>query len=257
MPELVVETQAGRVRVITLNRPEVRNALNGALLRAAAAALTAADDDPGVDAVVLTGSDPAFCAGLDLGELGSDAAALVGVGDDPATSPFAALARMRTPVVGAVNGPCVTGGLELALACDFLVASERATFADTHARVGVMPGGGMSVALPAAVGLRLAKEMSFTGRFLGAAEALRAGLVNRVVPHGELLGVAVAIAEEIAGNDTAAVRALKRLYDENARGSVDEAWARERDRFRTWRIDPASVAARRATVVERGRRQQR
>lgn len=256
MTDLVLEATTGAVRCITLNRPEARNALNGAMLRASGAALMRAEQDPEVAVVVLTGTDPAFCAGLDLRELGTDAANLVGRADDPGANPFAALARMRTPVIGAVNGPCVTGGLEIALACDFLIASERATFADTHARVGVMPGGGMSVALPAAVGLRLAKELSLTGRFCDAAEAARAGLVNRVVPHDQLLEVAMQVATDIATNDRAAVAALKQLYDENARGTAAEAYARERERFRAWRIDPAAVAARRQGIIERGRRQQ-
>ena len=102
-------------------------------------------------------------------------------------NPIDAVGRMTTPVIGAVNGPAVTGGLELALGCDFLVASERARFGDTHARVGVTPGGGMSVYLPMAVGLRRAKEMSLTGNFVDAEEAQRIGLVNHVVPHDELL----------------------------------------------------------------------
>src|SRR3984957_14663804 len=108
---------------------------------------------------------------------------------------------MTKPVVGAINGPAVTGGLELALQCDFLIASERARFADTHARVGVMPGWGLTVLLPQAIGLRRAKEMSLTGNYMDAAEALAVGLVNRIVTHDELLPTALALGRDIVSND--------------------------------------------------------
>jgi enoyl-CoA hydratase len=169
----------------------------------------------------------------------------VGSGDEPVVSPFTVLWTMTKPVIGAVNGPAVTGGFELALACDFLVASERAKFGDTHARVGVTPGGGMSVFLPQAVGLRKAKEMSLTGNFVDAAEAQALGLVNHVVAHAD-----------IAGNDPRAVRNLKRLYDRGSKLSVGDAIALEHEIFRSWRVDPAEIERRRAAVVERGRGQQ-
>lgn len=256
MTDLVLVATAGRVTTLTLHRPEARNALNSALMADLARALTEAEADDATDVVVLTGSDPAFCAGLDLRELGSTGSNLRGGADAISLSPFAALWRMTKPVVGAVNGPCVTGGFELALACDLLVASERATFADTHARVGLLPAGGMSTFLPEAIGYRRAKEMSLTGNFLGAHDALGAGLVNHVVPHEDLLPTAHRIAADIAGNDQAAVRALKRLYDENARLSGAEAVANELRTFKGWRFDPGEVERRRAGVVDRGRHQQ-
>jgi enoyl-CoA hydratase len=215
MADLVLVDTSDRICTVTLNRPEARNALSVALQREAGAALAAADADPDVDVVILTGTDPAFCAGLDLKELGTDARNLVGGADDASVSPFAALWKMAKPIIGAINGPCVTGGFELALACDFLVASERAAFADTHARVGVMPAGGMSVFLPRVVGVRKAKEMSLSGNYMGAHEAFARGLVNHVVPHEELLAAARKVASDIAGNDQAAVRNLKKLYDAN------------------------------------------
>lgn len=255
MADLVLVDTTDRVRVMTLNRPDARNALDTALQRAAAEALTAAESDDGVDVVVLTGADPAFCAGLDLRELGSTGDNLKGGGDDPGGNPFAALWRMSKPVIGAINGPCVTGGFELALACDFLIASERARFGDTHARVGVTPGGGMSVFLPQAVGVRMAKQMSLTGNFVDAARALELGLVNEVVGHDELIGRAIAIGRDIAGNDQRAVRNLKRLYDENVRLSRADAIANEQRVFGSWDVDPAEVERRRAAVVARGREQ--
>lgn len=255
---VVVREQHGHVLVLRLNRPEARNALDTALHRASAAALWAAEHDDGVDAVVLTGTDPAFCAGLDLAELGRGGENLRGGmgGSDAPDNPIDAVWRMATPVIGAINGPAVTGGLELALGCDFLIASERARFGDTHARVGVTPGGGMSVFLPMAVGLRRAKEMSLTGNFVDAEEAQRIGLVNHVVAHEDLLPTAHRLARDIAGNDGPAVRHLKALYDENARLTVGDALAHERAVFTTTRVDFAEVERRRAAVLERGRAQQ-
>lgn len=255
MTDLVLVTTSDRVRTITMHRPEARNALNVALQRELGAALAGADVDPEVDVVVLTGSDPAFCAGLDLRELADGAKNLVGGADDAHVSPFAALWKMTKPVIGAVNGACITGGFELALACDFLVASEHAFFGDTHARVGVMPAGGMSVFLPATVGVRRAKEMSLTGNFLNATDALAAGLVNHVVPHEALLPTSAQLGADIAGNDQAAVRNLKRLYDANERVTVGEGIDQEQRYFRAWDLDPEEIGRRRATVIGRGRTQ--
>ncbi|MCZ7528058.1 MAG: enoyl-CoA hydratase [Acidimicrobiia bacterium] len=251
---LLVETADG-VRTLTLNRPEARNALSSELQRVLAEALWAADEDEEVAVVVLTGTDPAFCAGLDLRELGSTAGNLRGAGDDARSSPWGALWKGTKPVVGAVNGPAVTGGLELALSCDFLVASERATFADTHARVGLSPGGGMSVLLPQAVGLRKAREMSLTGNYLSAREALSFGLVNHVVAHEELLPTARRIAADVAGNDQRAVRHLKALYDRGWKVTGAEAVELELEHFRNWSFEPAEIERRRAGIVERGRSQ--
>lgn len=162
---LVVE-RAGGVATVTLNRPGARNALSAALVLGLRDALAELDADEEVGAVVLTGSDPAFCAGLDLKELGSTGANL-DLGRNPdGVPPGYPWAPLSTPLIGAVNGVAITGGLELALHCDLLIASDRAAFADTHARVGLVPGWGASVLLPAAVGARVARQMSLTGDFL-------------------------------------------------------------------------------------------
>jgi len=258
MADIVLVETAGGVCTITLNRPEARNALNHELHLASAAALLAADADDSVDVIVLTGADPAFCAGLDLRELGSTGRNLAGGSDGQdgtPTNPIAALWTMTKPVIGAVNGPAVTGGLELALGCDFLVASERARFGDTHARVGVMPGGGMTGFLPASIGLRRAKEMSFTGNFLDADEALQFGLVNHVVPHDELLPFTQKLAADIAANDPRTVRALKGTYDAGSRMTLADCLALEQREFRAWKVRPEDIERRRAAVVERGRGQ--
>ena len=254
MDEVVLSNTHDRVCTITLNRPDARNAMSSELQRALAIALADAEADDAVDVVVLTGADPAFCAGLDLRELGGTAANLGG-SDDEHRSPFTVLWTMTKPVIGAINGAAVTGGFELALGCDFLIASERARFGDTHARVGVTPGGGMSVFLPQAIGLRRAKEMSLTGNFVDAHEALALGLVNRVVAHDELLPTARSLAADIVGNDQHAVRNLKELYDRGSKLSAADALAFEHERFRTFRVDPSEIERRRSAVIERGRGQ--
>lgn len=244
-----VDTAHG-VATVTLDRPEARNALNSSLIAALNAAYDTVLDNDAVGAVVLTGADPAFCAGMDLRELGSDAGNL-------SLDFFTRLWESSTPVIAAVNGAAVTGGLELVLACDIVVASEKARFADTHARVGVVPGAGMSVLLPQAVGVRLARELSLTGRFLGAEEARQAGLVNRVVPHGDLLDAAVVLAREIASSDRTIVRRINQLISDNSRLAVGDALANEAAGFRrfvTGELDPASVEARRTSIIEAGRR---
>lgn len=244
---------AERVAVVTLNRPEARNALNREVQRLLPAAVSALEEDDDVDVVILTGADPAFCAGVDLKELGRGSSDLVLPKEQ--RGPFPPRAK---PLIGAINGVAVTGGLELALACDFLVASDRARFADTHARVGVMPGWGMSVLLPQAIGARRAREMSATGNFVDAQTALAWGLVNHVVPHDELLPFCRALAADIVSNDQAAVRRLLRTYDEVLDTTPEEGWAIERMVARTWAreyLDPTEVERRRRAIIDRGRTQ--
>ncbi len=204
------------------------------------------------DVLVEVADFPAFCAGLDLAELGQPGSPLSRAASGPVVP------DLVKPLIGAINGPAVTGGLELALACDFLVASERASFADTHARIGVLPGWGLTVQLPAAVGMRRAREMSATGNFVGARVALEWGLVNHVVPHGELLDVARRLAADAASCDPAALEAIFATYDEGSRLSAGEALRVEAQAHRRWHaagIDPAEVASRREAVIERGRSQ--
>jgi enoyl-CoA hydratase len=165
---------------------------------------------------------------------------------------------MATPVIGAINGVAITGGFELALACDFLVASEHARFADTHARVGIMPGWGLTVLLPEAVGFRRAKELSTTGNFLDAATALSWGLVNHVVPHDELLPFCRQLGQDIATVDRKAVRRMLQTYDEGARLDGAGAWALEAEVSTAWQgggLDPDAIERNRQAVVARGRTQ--
>ncbi|CAO5236024.1 enoyl-CoA hydratase [Frankia sp. AgKG'84/4] len=262
-PVVLVEV-ADRVATVTLNRPRARNALSRTLMHALWDAVTALGADPEVDAVVLTGADPAFCAGVDLREAAGRAPRPaepeprpLGAGPDrDVNGIFRFLPVLDKPVIGAINGPAVTGGLELALQCTFLVASEKARFADTHARVGVMPGGGITVLLAQSVGLRRAIEMSLTGNFVGAEEALRLGLVNHVVAHAELLPFARRLAGDIAGNDQHSVRRLFAHYRRIANAAtLDEAHALEGMLSMTWRPGMSNIGERRDEVLRRGRAQ--
>lgn len=184
---------------LTFDRPKTRNALTVAMRRALIDAIGAADADTATRVVVLTGTDPAFSAGVDLKES-------LGGARGARTDPAEVVRAARTPVLGVVNGPCYTGALALALSCDFLIASDRARFADTHAALGLAAGWGMSALLPRAVGVRLARQMMLTGDPITAEQALRAGLVNEVVPHerlpdraGRIASAIVAAAPESVG----------------------------------------------------------
>lgn len=258
-PVVLVEVDDG-VATITLNRPGARNALSRELLRELPRVVRACDEREDVAAIVLTGADPAFCAGLDLKELGAgelDAeVAPESGGDGRWRGP---LPPTSVPVIGAVNGVAVTGGLELALACDLLIASEHARFADTHARVGIMPGWGLTVLLPQAVGVRRARQMSVTGNYVDAPTALAWGLVNEVVPHEHLLERCRSLGRDVASNDGAAVARLLRTYREGAELTASDAWRLEGEVARSWRpggaVDPAEVERRRRAVMERGRDQ--
>ncbi len=246
--ELLVERADGVV-VLTLHRPEARNAMNAAMREALLAELRRADGDDDVAAVVLTGTDPVFSAGADLKESLAN-----GLPVRPRTNAGQALRAMATPVICAVNGACVTGALEVALSCTFIVASERARFADTHARVGLLPGWGLSALLPRAVGLRKAREMTITGNFVDAGEALRIGLVNEVVAHHELLPRALQLAADIGSADMAAVRASLALYDRGHGATLAHALGLEAEAVANWRLDPAAARDRFATTVQRGSR---
>src|SRR6185437_8542458 len=251
MTEVLLDV-TGHVATVTLNRPERRNALSSELLTSLRELLAEIDSRPDVRAVVLTGADPSFCAGLDLTELGQPGSRL---GSRTHRNPLPDLA---TPLIGAVNGAAVTGGLELALACDFLIASERATFADTHARMGIQPGWGLTVALPEAVGYRRAREMSATGNFIDASTALEWGLVNHVVPHSELLGFSRKLAADVATSDQDALTVMFATYDAGSQVSRGEARRIETAAhagFHASGIDHEKVSLRRDAVIERGRAQ--
>src|SRR3984885_4500220 len=246
---LVVERR-GDVALIELHRPEARNAVNLALATAICETVLACQD---AGAIVITGSDPAFCAGLDLRSLGVDS-----LGD---LAPFVpTVAASRVPVIAAVNGPAVTGGFELALAADFIVALEPSAFADTHLRVGVYPGP-VLVDLPRRVGMAWAREMSLTGNFVDAATALRIGIANHVVPHEELLPTAMRLAASIAEADRDMVRVMREDWDATSGTPVRDARGLHLENPRAAGCGGGAtadgIAARRDAVLDRSRTQRR
>jgi enoyl-CoA hydratase/carnithine racemase len=251
MTDVLLQETVDRVRILTLDRPEARNSLSPDLVVALYEALVVADDDPAVRVVVLTGSDPAFCAGVDLKAAATDPVAYFAIFET--SDCIAQVARVRKPVIGAINGATFTGGLEIALGCDFLYASDRAYFADTHGRVGIFPGGGMTARLPAAVGVRRAREMSMTGDIIDAQRAERIGLVNEVVPHAELRDRAMRAAAAISELHPDMTKALKRVYA----AGLDHALELERHTARQWGADHGQegLADRRDAVMSRNRRQ--
>jgi len=258
---LLVDRADDGVATVTLNRPAQLNALTTKLRAGVVEALRALGADDAVGAVILTGAGRAFCAGVDLKELGGETKPS---GDRPATieappdlDMVGAIRASPVPVIAAVNGVAITGGFELALACDLIVAASTARFADTHARVGILPTWGLTQRLPRLIGINRAKELSFTGDFLDAQQAERWGLVNRVVEPDELLDTCRRLGAEIAASDARAVRGLKRIYDDGADGTFADGLAVEaassREHMRS--VKPSEIAARRAAVQARGRTQ--
>jgi enoyl-CoA hydratase len=258
MSDVILYEVSDRIATITFNRPAARNALSSEVLRLLPQLMLQADADDNVDVLILTGTDPAFCAGLDLKELGDTAGNLGGTGADGgvnSTGVRGPFPKISKPLIGAVNGVAITGGFELALNCDFLIASEHAKFGDTHSRVGIMPGWGLTVLLPQAIGVRRAREMSFTGNFMLADEALAFGLVNHVVSHADLIPFTRQIALDIIGNEQDGVRQIRSTYATHAQ-EMDK-WEHESAvgaQWRTAQFDPKKVAERRAKIMERGRK---
>lgn len=256
---LVQVTYEDAVAVVTLNRPEAMNALSAALRLELAEAMVQLNDNASVRAIVLTGAgDRAFTAGLDLKELGSDTGNL---GAANATSaqqnPVLAIEQCEKPVVGAINGVAITGGFEVALACDVLIASTSARFADTHARVGIMPGWGLSQKLSRLIGIYRAKELSLTGNFLDAETACQWGLVNRVVAPADLLRAATALAKDMATIDPGMLRNYRSLINDGFGLAFADARALEGQRSTQLNgaVSADDVESRRRAVMDRGRGQ--
>lgn len=254
MPVLRVEREGG-LATLTLDRPDKLNALSRELRTAIERAFRELQDDPEVRVALLTGAGRAFSAGIDLVELGGESADDSGAGE---RSMIAALDDFEGPIVGAINGHAITGGFELALACDVRVASTKAVFGDTHARVGIVPGWGLSQKLPRMIGIGRAKELAFTGNFIDAHQAERWGLVNRVVEPEELLPTCRRLAEDMLSCDPQSLRTYKQMID---RG-YDETFAdgmrleRRMSRAHLKEVPPGAVEARRAGIQKRGRGQQ-
>ncbi len=253
---LLVEKEGG-VATLTMNRPRALNALSLELRNQLARTFTELAEDDSIRVVILTGAGRAFTAGIDLKELGSGTSGITAEAAVTVEDPVRALARLPQPVIGAVNGFAITGGFELALACDVLIASTEAKFADTHARVGIMPGWGLSQRLSRVVGTYRAKEISLTGNYLEASRALEWGLVSRVVAPEALLPTARAIAADMLSCDPVLLRGYKKIIDDGFALPFGEASRLERQRSTEFSrgISADSVETRRRDVLARGRSQ--
>lgn len=229
MEQAVLYETRQNAALITLNRPERRNSINQALLAGLYEGLENAQKDDSIRAVVLTGNGKSFCAGIDLSVIGTDN--LFDPRGDGVDLPEA-FAACKKPVIGAVNGHAITGGFEIALQCDFLIASEQASFADTHLKVGIHPGWGMTQLLRQAVGVRMAKQISLTAQFVPAAEALRIGLVNEVVSAEQLVPRALEIAGQIAARNQGLLPQVKTLIEFQDTATFEASLAQERREFR-------------------------
>jgi enoyl-CoA hydratase/carnithine racemase len=238
--------------IVTLNRPEEMNALSRELRADFVRAFSECSDDEDIRVVILTGNGRAFCAGFDLKELASsesDAA------DEADNTIARAMEAFGGPIIGAINGHAITGGFEMALACDVLIASEDARFADTHARVGILPGWGLSQKLPRLIGASRAKEISFTGAPVFAQQAYDWGLVNHVLPADELLPRAVKMAEDMCACVPHILAQYKPLIDEGLSKPLDEAlrWEEAKAIESARQAMAHMIASRRESVLARGR----
>ena len=252
--DLVLTSTEGGVTTVTMNRPEALNALSAGLRNRLTEVFTDLAEDSATEVIVFTGNGRAFTVGLDLKELGGETAAATVVNKDLGKS----MLQVNKPIIGAINGYAITGGFELALMCDFMLASEQAKFADTHARVGVVPGWGLSQRLPRLIGINRAKELSLTGNFLDAATAYTWGLVNRVVAADELLATAEQLAKDIVSTEPVTRNAVRHIMDAGWHTSLTEGLVIERDANREHaktEVRAEKVAARRAQIQQRGRSQ--
>lgn len=215
---LEVETGADGVMLLTMNRPAQRNAIDLSLLAALTEAFKAFREEDRWRVAVLTGQPPAFCAGLDLKIFSAPDAPRAQV-----TELIRSIPHLGKPIIAAVNGAAVTGGLEVALGCDFILASEEARFADTHAKIGALSGSGMGARLPHAVGTRFARQMMLGCQPIDAATALRVGLVNEVLAADALLPRALEVASAIASHDPDLIRIAKGVIDRGSETTLAES----------------------------------
>jgi enoyl-CoA hydratase len=212
------------IALIVLNRPERRNAINQALLAHLYDCIDSVASSEDIRVAILTGNGKAFCSGIDLAVMATDNLRDPrGDGKD-----FLDVRRACSkPIIGAINGHAITGGFEIALNCDFLVASERAVFIDSHAKLGIHPGWGMTQQLQQAIGQRRAKQLSLTAQPLPAQKALEWGLVNEVVPHDELLARAKQIATDVCGVNQDMMLTVKALIEFRNNATLEESFAHE------------------------------
>ena len=227
---ITVRTEAGKVGIVTLNRPKQLNALNDQLMTELGTALKAFDADPAIGCMIVTGNEKAFAAGADIGAMASYSFADVYKGDY-ITRNWEQIRSIRKPVIAAVSGFALGGGCELAMMCDFIIAADNARFGQPEVKLGVIPGAGGTQRLPRAVGKAKAMEMALTGRMMDAVEAERAGLVSRVVPLDKLMEDAMATALLISGYSQMATMAAKESVNRAFESSLSDGIMFERRMF--------------------------
>jgi enoyl-CoA hydratase len=227
--ETILVERDGRVGIITLNRPKALNALNSQVMADVTTAATEFDSDPGIGAIVITGSAKAFAAGADIKEMSS--LAFSDVFDGDFFAPWAKLAAVRTPTIAAVAGHALGGGCELAMMCDVLIAADTAKFGQPEIKLGVLPGMGGSQRLTRAIGKAKAMDLILTGRTIDAAEAERSGLVSRVVPADDLLTEAKTVATTISQMSRSAARMAKEAVNRAYESTLAEGLLYERRLF--------------------------
>lgn len=239
--------------IVTLNRPDEMNALSRELRMDFVVAFDDCTADEAIRVVILTGNGRAFCAGFDLKELAGSSEQDASQEADNLVA--RAMERFDGPIIGAVNGHAITGGFEMALACDVLIASESARFADTHARVGILPGWGLSQKLPRLIGLSRAKEISFTGTPVFASQAYEWGLVNHVVAQEDLLPRAIEMAESMCACVPHVLQQYKPLIDQGYSMPYSEAlmWEEQKAIDSAKQASAAFISERREAVMDRGR----
>jgi enoyl-CoA hydratase len=228
-PHALIERR-GHVLIVTMNRPEARNALSAPMMALMRQAWDTVDGDPGIRVCVLTGAGGAFCAGADLKAMTSAHPGdrfRAGDMDLSVIEPLLKGRRLTKPLIAAVEGPAIAGGTEILQACDIRVAGESARFGISEARWGLFPLGGSAVRLPRQIPYTVAADLLLTGRHITAAEAASIGLIGHVVPDGQALGKALEIAAAIAANGPVAVRAILRVIRETEGLAEDEAFALE------------------------------
>jgi enoyl-CoA hydratase len=226
MTQLIKIETTDFITTITLDRAEKRNALNRQMRIFIKQEIARLNQSDATKVIILTGTDPAFSAGVDFSELDDPATDFSEIG--PLTGPFF---TSDVPVIGAINGAAYTGGLELALTCNLLIASEKAVFADTHAKMGMMPGWGLSVHLPIAIGPNRARQMMSSCQPIAAHQAYEWGLVNEVVSHELLMKRAHEVAASISQQDISVIRKIGALYNQNRHERDAKAWLNEQAAF--------------------------
>ncbi|MEP4148440.1 MAG: enoyl-CoA hydratase [Halioglobus sp.] len=246
MNKVLLEKHDGYA-IVTLNRPAEMNALSRELRDDFVTALADCCADESVRVLVLTGAGKAFCAGFDLKELSESASDASQEADNVVAR---AMEKFEGPIIGAINGHAITGGFEMALACDVLIGSDKARFADTHVRVGILPGWGLSQKLSRLIGLSRAKEMHFTGAPVFAQQAYEWGIINHVVSEEALMPLAISMAEDMAACVPQTLKAYKPLVDQGYSMSLAKAlpWEEEQA-IESARLTMASMIARRKDAV--------